>query len=52
MGVWWPRGLELHALLLGIMKSGAAYVPLDREMPAERVATVLGEVRARVAFAL
>lgn len=51
VGVWWPRGLELHALLLGIMKSGAAYVPLDREMPAERVATVLAEVGARVCFA-
>lgn len=51
VGVWWSRGLELHALLLGIMKSGAAYVPLDREMPAERVATVLAEVGARVCFA-
>ena len=51
VGVWWPRGLELHALLLGIMKSGAAYVPLDREMPAERVATVLAEVGVRVCFA-
>jgi non-ribosomal peptide synthetase-like protein len=51
VGVWWPRGLELHALLLGIMKSGAAYVPLDREMPAERVANVLAEVGARVCFA-
>ena len=51
VGVWWPRGLELHALLLGIMKSGAAYVPLDREMPAERVATVLEEVGAKVSFA-
>ena len=51
VGVWWPRGLELHALLLGIMKSGAAYVPLDREMPAERVAGVLAEVGARVCFA-
>lgn len=51
VGVWWPRGLALHALLLGIVKSGAAYVPLDREMPAERVATVLAEVGAHVCFA-
>ena len=50
VGVWYPRGLELHALLLGIMKSGAAYVPLDREMPAERVASVLAEVGALVCF--
>jgi non-ribosomal peptide synthetase-like protein len=46
VGLWWPRSLELHIAVLGIVKSGAAYVPLDREMPAERVHTVLTEVGA------
>jgi non-ribosomal peptide synthetase-like protein len=46
VGIWWPRGLALHAAILGIVKSGAAYVPLDREMPAERVLTVMEEVNA------
>ncbi|MFY0254747.1 Pls/PosA family non-ribosomal peptide synthetase [Chitinophaga sp. 30R24] len=50
VGVWWPRGLELHAAILGIIKSGAAYVPLDREMPAERVEGVLNEVKAAACF--
>ena len=47
VGLWWPRSLELHVAVLGIVKAGACYVPLDREMPAERVETVLTEVQAK-----
>ena len=50
IGVWQPRGLALHALILGIVKSGAAYVPLDREMPEERVLIVMEEVGAAGCF--
>ncbi|HEY8960319.1 Pls/PosA family non-ribosomal peptide synthetase [Chitinophaga sp.] len=50
VGIWWPRSLELHAAILGIIKAGAAYVPLDREMPAERVEGVLTEVKAAACF--
>jgi len=50
VGVWWPRSLELHVLILGISKAGASYVPLDREMPSDRVATVLAEVQAAACF--
>lgn len=50
VGIWWERGIELHAIILGIVKSGAAYVPLDIEMPEDRVATVLEEVGASSCF--
>jgi len=50
VGIWWPRGLELHVAILGIIKAGAAYVPLDREMPAERVELVMNEVGASACF--
>lgn len=50
IGVWHPRGLALHALILGIVKSGAAYVPLDREMPEERLQIVMQEVGAAACF--
>ena len=50
VGVWWQRGLELHAIILGIVKSGATYVPVDREIPAERVEVILQEVGAAACF--
>lgn len=51
VGLWWPRGIGLHVAVLGILKSGAAYVPLDREMPADRVITVMAEVGASALIA-
>ncbi|MDN5286931.1 MAG: peptide synthetase [Mucilaginibacter sp.] len=50
VGIWWPRGLHLHAAILGIVKSGAAYVPVDREIPAERVEVIMKEVGAVACF--
>jgi non-ribosomal peptide synthetase-like protein len=50
VGVWLQRGVALHAAIIGIIKSGAAYVPVDREMPAERVESVLNEVQAIACF--
>ncbi|MFJ8620806.1 condensation domain-containing protein, partial [Streptomyces clavifer] len=36
-----PRGEDLVVALLAVLKSGAAYVPVDPEYPAERVAVIL-----------
>ena len=52
VGVWWPRGLELHVAILGIIKAGATYVPVDREIPAERVEIIMQEVGAAGCFSL
>ncbi|MDF2431607.1 MAG: hypothetical protein JWP44_1238, partial [Mucilaginibacter sp.] len=52
VGVWWQRGLELHVIILGIVKAGAAYVPVDREIPAERVEVILQEVGAAACFSM
>ncbi|MEV1250027.1 amino acid adenylation domain-containing protein [Nonomuraea sp. NPDC049750] len=41
-----PRGTALVVTLLGVLKAGAAYVPLDPGHPAERLTAVLRESRA------
>ncbi|MGW2046484.1 amino acid adenylation domain-containing protein, partial [Streptomyces sp. NPDC001858] len=40
-----PRSAELLAVLLAVAKSGAAYVPVDPEYPAERIARMLADTQ-------
>ena len=43
-----PRGAQFVACALGVLKSGAAYVPIDPELPAERRARLLRGLNAHV----
>jgi pristinamycin I synthase-3/4 len=43
-----PRSPELYTALLAVSKAGAAYVPLDIEYPAERLAAMLDDARPLV----
>ncbi|WP_146002246.1 AMP-binding protein, partial [Pseudomonas brassicacearum] len=47
-GVAMPRSEHLLIALLAVLKAGGAYVPLDPDYPAERVAYMLDDSRARV----
>ena len=44
------RSPEILVAILGILKAGAAYVPLDPAYPAQRLHYILQETRARVAL--
>ena len=41
-----PRSADLVVTMLGVVRAGAAYLPLDDHAPAARVATILDEAKA------
>ncbi|WP_175956060.1 non-ribosomal peptide synthetase [Burkholderia sp. BCC0405] len=47
VGMMLPRGANAIAALLGILKAGAAYLPLDPHYPAARVSYMLRDAGAR-----
>ncbi|MFE6763990.1 amino acid adenylation domain-containing protein [Streptomyces sp. NPDC057689] len=48
VGVCLERGIELMPALLGVLKSGAAYLPLDPANPADRLAYIVEDAKAPV----
>ena len=51
VAVYLPRGIDLIACLLGIVRLGAAYVPLDANYPVQRILDILGASGARLLVA-
>ena len=52
VGLCLSRSLELVVGILGILKSGAAYLPLDLSYPKERVAEILADAEAPLLLTL
>ncbi|MDP8242503.1 MAG: amino acid adenylation domain-containing protein [Candidatus Hinthialibacter antarcticus] len=52
VGVYLPRGAELIAALLAVIKSGGAYLPLDGFYPKERLAFMLDDAQVKAVITL
>ncbi|MCD0486491.1 amino acid adenylation domain-containing protein, partial [Streptacidiphilus sp. ASG 303] len=48
VGVLMPRSTGMVEALLAVLKSGAAYVPVDPQYPAERIAYMLDDARPAI----
>lgn len=48
VGVMLERGRDLMLSIFGIIKSGAAYVPINPEYPAERINSIIEDSRLKV----
>src|SRR5262245_43835942 len=48
VGVWMGRGIETVIGVLGILKSGGAYLPIDVETPVERARYMLRDAGSKV----
>lgn len=48
--VYMSRSLDLIISMLGIIKAGAAYLPISVEMPSERIDFILKNSKSKIAF--
>jgi amino acid adenylation domain-containing protein len=48
VGIYMERSVHLVVALLGVLKAGAAYVPIDPTYPADRIAFMLNDANALV----
>ena len=46
VGLLFPKSVESVVAMLGVLKAGAVYVPLDPHAPVRRVAGIVRELRA------
>jgi amino acid adenylation domain-containing protein len=48
IGIYLDRGIEMVIAMLGVLKAGAAYMPIDRTSPTDRIAHILADSQTPV----
>jgi amino acid adenylation domain-containing protein len=48
VGLFFPKSLESIVSMLGVLKAGGVYVPLDPQAPADRVGYIIGNCGIRI----
>ncbi len=48
IGIYFPKCVESVIAMLGVLKAGGVYVPLDPQAPADRVGYIIGNCEIRV----
>jgi amino acid adenylation domain-containing protein len=48
VGIYFPKCVESVVAMLGVVKAGGVYVPLDPQAPAERIGYIIGNCGIRV----
>ena len=46
VAIYLPRSIEMVTAVVGVLKAGAAYVPIDRQYPPERIGFLLADSEA------
>src|ERR1700722_2747497 len=52
VGIYMERSIEMRVSVLGVLKAGAAYVPLDPTFPRQRIEQILHETKVPVLLTL
>lgn len=52
VAIFLPRSEHVYTAILGVLKAGCAYVPLDPETPADRIAFILEDCQAKCLITL
>ncbi|WP_437755167.1 amino acid adenylation domain-containing protein [Sorangium sp. So ce1389] len=48
VGICLPRSIEMVAAVLGVLKAGGAYIPIDPSTPRDRIAAMIADAGVRV----
>ncbi|HTV36330.1 MAG TPA: Pls/PosA family non-ribosomal peptide synthetase [Xanthobacteraceae bacterium] len=52
VGICLPKSPRLYAVMLGVLKSGAGYVPIDPTLPQGRIQSIVSDARIKIVVSI